>query len=84
MPMTFLLCLQRSWLFVLLAGLGLEGSALAESGSAQATMALIVPPNTSNMAALEPSSESSPYVADASAIVMEQGEHVMYKVWISI
>jgi hypothetical protein len=77
--------LQRNWLFVLLAFLGCNSSALAETGSAQATMVFIVPSNPANSIALDvPHNEYSPYVADTSTTVMEQGGDVMYKVWISI
>lgn len=79
--------LQKNWPFLMLVLIceWLNGSALAESGSAQTTMAIVVPPNGVNLVTAPVSqNEPSSYVADTNVSVMEQGDNVTYQVWISI
>jgi hypothetical protein len=88
MDIMFLQSLQKYRLFLALVLLCecLNNPALADSGSAQTTMALVVPPNGGNMITTTNIAKSDPrfYASDSNVTVLEQGDQVTYQVWISI
>ena len=70
-----------------ICGLEIDLSAQADSGSAQSTMSLYVPPNEFNtmpQQANKPYSQSASYDSDTQTAMLQKTEGVTYEIWMEL